>query len=125
MQKAFQNTAALFLLTFFCLKAGFFPVAPGEPVFPFSGQNAINPLYPPVGDITINFHNTVGGLAHFFTENIKQGSIQNEASEWQSLVLPVKANLTISGLNKILAAAKYISIGLETCLIIFPFHAFW
>jgi hypothetical protein len=125
MQMAFKNIAALILLTVFSLKAGFFSFAPGEPVFPFSGQNAISVPFSPVSDIFINTYNTGGVLIHFFSNNHKPGSNQTENSEWHSVLMPGEAKLVVPGLNNILAAAKYISIGLKTYLIIFPFHAFW
>jgi hypothetical protein len=125
MQNAFQNIAALILLTVFSFKAGFFSVAPGEPIFPFSGQNAISVIYPPFGDIFIDAHNAGGGLNNFLNDSHKPGSNQTENSEWHSVLMPAEANLVVPGLNNILAAARYICIGLKTFLIVFPFHAFW
>lgn len=125
MQRALQNTTTLFLLAIFCLKAGFFPVTPSEPVFPFSGQNTISPLYPPLGNIALPSHDSNSGLANFFNESLKPASKQTDTSEWYSVVLPGAANLIIPGLNITLAATGFISLSLETFLVIFPFHAFW
>lgn len=125
MQRVLQNTATLFLLAFFCLKAGFFPVTPCEPVFPFSGQNTISPIYPPLGSIALPSHDSTGALANYFNESLKPGSNQTESTEWYSVILPGAANLIILGLNNTLAATRYISLSLETFLVIFPFHAFW
>ncbi len=125
MKGVFQNTLVLFLLVFFSLKAGFFPVTPGDLVFPFSGHNSIYPDYPPLCDIIPASPYTGARFTFFNNESFRQGAGHCETSDWQTAVMPKAASPIFASLNKILASTTAILLSLQTYRIIFPFHAFW
>lgn len=125
MNKVFQNSVALFLVIAFSLKAGFFPVSTGEAIFPFTCQNTISPLYPPLGNIAPSSPDLGVRLANFLNENLKYNANHPEPFHGFSAVMPNAIGLVPASLNHVLDATRFLIISLQTFRIIFPFHAFW
>lgn len=107
-------------------QAGLFPVLPGDPVFPFSVENAIVPDYPPVEQTGIvdivGFSCSGTGTPFLFSGRI----IQMVCPDWISqgdILSRLRVPEVRSGLYK--STVVDLIPGLESVQIIFPFHEFW
>lgn len=126
MRKPFLTYIANLVVVLSLVQAGLFPVLPGEPVFPFSGQNAITPDYPPfdqpgIVDLAGFSHQFIG-----FHNWLTGGPVQGAFSDWisQEDFLP---RIQLHEISISLYQWESISMesGLASVQIIFPFHEFW
>jgi hypothetical protein len=107
------------------LKAGIFSVHNDQPIFPFSFQHAITPLYPPGESHAviqlINNSPFIPGSVEFKPDK----SLREVQNYWPfELVIGSFLNLRQTS-QDYLSFSIQIAPGLDSTRVIFPFHTFW